>query len=270
MSASEPVAMNTLPSALGDFDALRPRLRQCSLIGLDFDGTLSEIVPHADDAVIAPATRGVLQRLAPHVPVAVLSGRDRLDVANRVGLDEIWYAGSHGFEISGPEGETFEHPEIAAAVAGFDAVERRLAEAAEPVRGAWVERKRAAVVLHYRQVLPEEVAPLLAAIEAPPIPAPGLHRRDGKMIVEFRPDVDWHKGKALEHLVDLLAPDADGGPLFIGDDTTDEDAFAVTAAGGVGVIVDGGDHRTLARWRVADPDEVGALLGLIAEEFEAG
>ena len=95
--------IDELPSALGrDFEAevgdRRPALF------LDFDGTLCPIVSHPELAVLNNETRQALRRVADRYPVAVVSGRDRLDVAGRVALDDVYYAGSHGCDISGPNG----------------------------------------------------------------------------------------------------------------------------------------------------------------------
>src|SRR5437762_2412041 len=71
---------------------------------LDYDGTLTPIVSHPKDAWLADSMRQTLQELAAQTPVAILSGRDLDDVRQRAGIDDIVYAGSHGFDIAGPHG----------------------------------------------------------------------------------------------------------------------------------------------------------------------
>ena len=71
---------------------------------LDYDGTLTPIVSHPEDAWLPDSMRQTLRSLAARVPVAILSGRDLDDVRGRVLVDGIVYAGSHGFDIAGAGG----------------------------------------------------------------------------------------------------------------------------------------------------------------------
>ena len=76
---------------------------------LDFDGTISDIMPDPGAAVPIPGVRDTLARLATECPVAVISGRGLDDLRTRVGVDGIWYAGSHGFELLAPDGTRHVH-----------------------------------------------------------------------------------------------------------------------------------------------------------------
>src|SRR5256885_10928881 len=71
---------------------------------LDYDGTLTPIVSHPEDAWLSDSMRRTLRELAARMPVAILSGRDLDDVRRRVDIAGIVYAGSHGFDIAGPHG----------------------------------------------------------------------------------------------------------------------------------------------------------------------
>jgi trehalose 6-phosphate phosphatase len=102
----------------------------------------------------------------------------------------------------------------------------------------------------------------------------GLRRTRGKCVLELRPRLDWHKGKAVTYLLealDLLAPDV--LPLYIGDDVTDEDAFrALRARGGLGVRVASADdwQPTCAQLRLDDTAEVCKFLEHFAGAAVAG
>ena len=96
--------MSQLPDALqalGLAEGLRARQ---PAVFFDFDGTLSDIVDDPESARPAPGAAEAVQKLAAQAPVAILSGRDLADVTERVGLPGIWYAGSHGFELTAPDG----------------------------------------------------------------------------------------------------------------------------------------------------------------------
>jgi alpha,alpha-trehalase len=89
----------------------------------------------------------------------------------------------------------------------------------------------------------------------------------GKKIFEFRPDFDWDKGHALRWLqreLDLDRPDVT--PLYLGDDTTDEDAFRVIRKQGIGIVVGRDGEDSHARYALEDTDEVAAFLGRLARE----
>src|SRR5205085_5383678 len=115
---------------------------------LDYDGTLSPIVQHPDLATLPEAAREVLERLAAQVPVIVVSGRGREDVAARVGLPALGYVGSHGFDISGPPSSGGEPLRLEVG----EGIPEKIERAAERVRrelagveGVFVEPKRFAV-----------------------------------------------------------------------------------------------------------------------------
>nr|NIP73230.1 trehalose-phosphatase [Gammaproteobacteria bacterium]NIR30345.1 trehalose-phosphatase [Gammaproteobacteria bacterium]NIR98189.1 trehalose-phosphatase [Gammaproteobacteria bacterium]NIT63856.1 trehalose-phosphatase [Gammaproteobacteria bacterium]NIV20860.1 trehalose-phosphatase [Gammaproteobacteria bacterium] len=94
-----------LPSALERLDEIAERMRdKRPCLFLDYDGTLTPIVARPELAVLSEALRDTLRRLARRAMVAVISGRDLQDVRERVGLSELYYAGSHGFDIAGPAG----------------------------------------------------------------------------------------------------------------------------------------------------------------------
>lgn len=99
-------AIAAVPSALRHADELASRLARGGAVFLDYDGTLTPIVADPEEAHLSAETREVIGELARHVPVAVISGRVLGDVRARVELDRIYYAGSHGFEISFPNGSS--------------------------------------------------------------------------------------------------------------------------------------------------------------------
>ena len=243
-----------LPSALAHYEQVEAKLRDGSLIALDFDGTLSPIADRPELALLPDPVRSTLRALADLHTVAVITGRALDDVRARVGLDTIAYAGCHGYEIEGL-GAHYEHAPasqfVARLVALADALEGEL-----DVAGAFVERKRYSVSLHYRLVAASEVEDVEAAVgRAMATHGEGLRRGGGKRIIELRPDLDWHKGKSLEWLnVHFDAASA----IYIGDDVTDEDAFASPDA--LGIVVGPLDRETAATLGLADTDEVHELL----------
>jgi alpha,alpha-trehalase len=85
-------------------------------------------------------------------------------------------------------------------------------------------------------------------------------------VLELRPDTDWDKGKALQHLLDILFTDSKRIiPFYIGDDTTDEDAFEAIKEQGIGIVVGSGQRSTSAQYQLRDPEEVIEFLGELTD-----
>jgi trehalose 6-phosphate phosphatase len=261
--------ISSLPSALVDFDGLWRALGQSTpVVLLDYDGTLTPIVRRPEIATLGPGTRAVVERLSRSAPVVVVSGRDRDNVAEMVGLPGLWYAGSHGSEISAPDGRRFDDHSAEVHSAELAAAQNGLERLAERFPGAHVERKSSSLALHYREVEPESVRDLLEAFDVVEAAHPDLRRSGGKMVVELRAGEASDKGVAVRRILDDLLDDGHGLPLYVGDDLTDEDAFATIAGHGAGVVVEGGDHDTVAGWAVADADDVRRLLERLADRIE--
>ncbi len=251
-----------LPSALESLDQIRRKAgeRQWAVF-LDYDGTLTPIVERPELAVLSEQTRNTLQRLAQKLTVGVISGRDLRDVRRLVGIEGIYYSGSHGFEIEGPGGWHLELPEAAAFLPALDRSEEQLRRSLGSVEGAIVERKRFSIAAHYRLVDSAEHHQVEEAVAAAASKESGLRQAGGKMVYELQPRLDWHKGKALLRLLDSLQLQRDKTmPVFIGDDLTDEDAFRAIEGNGAGIVVKDGNRETFAGYALDDTGQVRQLL----------
>lgn len=245
-----------LPSAIKCFGQLSGHFKgQTPLLFLDFDGTLSPIVEHHEDAEISDEMRELVEDLAGKYPVAVVSGRGLADVKKRVGLPELFYAGSHGFEISGPKGFARDHEEAVKVMPVFNELQPILKEKLEHIRGVDFERKKFTLAVHYRQVKPEKEQEVHDIVEAVLNEHPQVMGAGGKKVIEIRPAIDWHKGKAVEFLKKEISKGKDTFSIYVGDDVTDEDAFKFVA-NGLGILV--GDHGrdTYADYHLEDLKQV--------------
>jgi trehalose-phosphatase len=236
---------------------------------LDYDGTLTPIVARPDLAILSEAMRAAVRRLAGLCTVAIISGRDRADVERLVGLDGLVYAGSHGFDIAGPGGLRIEHERGAAFSAAVRRAADRLAEMLAPIPGALVEPKRFAVAVHYRQVADADLPAVETAVDEVLEDIPDLRKTYGKKVFELRPRFDWDKGKAVLWLLEALGLDAPSVlPIYIGDDTTDEDAFRALEGRGLGIFVGHPEAATAAAFRLDDPADVGRFLDALSGILE--
>ncbi len=264
--------LSQIPSVWDEREEFERRLgRRRAAVFLDYDGTLTPIVEDFSEATLSEEMHKVLSELAQRYPVAVISGRDLNDVRNRVGIDTIFYAGSHGFDIAGPKGWREELQRGREFLPDLDAAESELRDAVEPVGGAAVERKTFSIAVHYRQASEDDVGAIEDAVDDALEAHPRLRKSRGKKVFQVQPRTDWDKGRALLWLLDRLDLDRDDVlPLYIGDDLTDEDAFRALAerpADGIGIVVrDGDDPRTTAaRFALDGPEDVRRFLGLMID-----
>jgi trehalose-phosphatase len=258
------------PSALERWDEIAARLRgRRPALFLDYDGTLSPIAPRPELATLPAETWEILDRLAREMPVVIVSGRGREDVAALVGLPGLAYAGSHGFDIAGPPPAPGAPPlrlEVG------DGVPERIATAAEQVQreladvpGVLIEPKGFAISIHFRLADESNVPRIERAVDETVAAIPGLRKGHGKKLFEIRPDLDWDKGQALLWLLDALGLDRpDILPFYIGDDLTDEDAFRILDGRGVGILVAEEPRETAAEYQLRDPEEVRRFLERVA------
>lgn len=258
-----------LPGALGNAGLLQQLTREPIVVFCDYDGTLTPIVARPELAVLSDEMLRALERLAELCVVGIISGRDLADVRTMVPSDRLWLAGSHGFDIAGPGGVHHELPEGRSHAGALAGAADALAGLVGAVPGAWVERKRFAVAVHFRQVDDRLVPEVEAAVDHVLDGTTGLRKTGGKCIFELRPAVDWDKGRALWWLVEQSGTGASGHlPLYLGDDETDEDAFVALVGRGIGIVVEREDRATAATFRLADPDEVVTFLADLADRLE--
>jgi len=250
------------PSVLREWSAMERRMagRRPALF-LDYDGTLTPIVSRPELAVLTDDARATLRRLASALPTAIISGRGREDVQALVGLDELAFAGSHGFDIVGPGGAQVDHRVAEWVEPVMAEVARRLKPTVSEIDGALLEPKRYSVAVHFRLVSEAELQRVEAAVDAIVDADDRLKKAYGKKVFEIRPDIDWDKGKALLFLLGALGLDRpDVVPFYIGDDVTDEDAFAVLEDRGIGILVSEVPRPTKATFWVQAPWEVYAVF----------
>jgi trehalose-phosphatase len=250
-----------LSSALASRSALAAwRGARSIAVFLDYDGTLTPIVGDPTAAVLSPAMRATLEALSERWPVAILSGRDRDDVEARVGVPDVFYAGAHGLDIAG-RGLRRVPPEAEQAIPEVERAHAWLRELVGGIPGVLLERKRFSLAVHHRNVAdPDAVLGIERAVAAVHART-RLRCRVGKRVLELVPDVEWDKGRALRWMLDVMGMDPRSTfPIHVGDDETDEDAFAALAGTGAGIRVGSPVAASLADWHVRNPDEVGELL----------
>lgn len=232
---------------------LRHLARSRCLLAFDFDGTLAPIVVVREQAAMRERTRGLLARLSQLYPCAVISGRSLADVGGRLaGTGVRHIVGNHGLEPS-PRQADFEHLSRRAAAG--------LREALAGNGDFDLEEKGGTVSIHYRRATDPSRAAREAerAVDALDLP---LKTIPGKRVLNVVPRMAPHKGDALRRLKIVEGADS---ALFVGDDVTDEDAFGLAASGEAVAVRIGRSRPTIAKYCLADQDEVDLLLERLAE-----
>ncbi|MEA2359458.1 MAG: trehalose 6-phosphate phosphatase [Solirubrobacteraceae bacterium] len=195
-----------------------------SAVLLDVDGVLAPIVRHAEDAHVPEPTRVPLIAVAKRYGlVACVTGRRATTARRIVSLGSITYVGNHGAEVlRGGATEVELDPDVAA-------WSERMREWAD---GVWSDRldrlrvrsedKEFIRAYHWRGA-PDEAAAEAAVREiAERAEAAGLVAHWGRKVLEVRPPVALDKGRGVQR---LLADAGMHAALYVGDDTTDLDAF---------------------------------------------
>jgi trehalose 6-phosphate phosphatase len=247
-------------------DLLQPRHRAALarfaggggvLLAFDYDGVLAPLARDPKGAHMRAGTRDLLARLTSHYPVAVVSGRAWRDTHRFVEGIVPTVVGNHGFELGRPVPVP---SEILRAVRGW---RQSLARALDGVPGVHFEDKRSTLAVHYGlsrgwRRAERAVYEAANALE-------GTRLIPGKKVLNVLPHDFPSKGDAVRALVAKLGC---RGAVYVGDDVTDEDAFAVGPPLVFGVHV--GRGPSLAPWSLGGQRDVDALLELLLSLREPG
>jgi len=224
----------------------------------DIDGTLAPIVPTPDVSEVSPELKELVGQLSErYLLVAGISGRKTEDALDLVGLADVVYFGNHGFEIL-RNGEVEVTPEALPYLEKVQELEERAREELGPL-GAFVEEKGITASIHYRNAPPEvgERSVEFVKREGERL---GLRITVGRGVVEARPPVRANKGTAVRTLVEEYRP---ARAMFIGDDTTDLDAFRELVA-----LREEGELEEILRVGVASeegPPEITAEADIVVD-----
>ncbi len=227
---------------------------------LDYDGTLTPIVSQPELAVCPSEVRKYLEKLRdlPGVSVAIISGRSLEDVREKVGVSGISYVGNHGLEIQNPVGR-HKKSLLPARKRELNRIIQNLKNSLKDIPGILFEEKGPILSVHYRNVPQELLMRVPRAVETEL-----QRRRDrwktafGKMVLEIRPNIDFHKGKAVRELLKTSSQEL--LPIYLGDDQSDEDAFRALRGRGISVYVGPGMFPSEADFFLQGPDEVQEFL----------
>jgi trehalose 6-phosphate phosphatase len=233
---------------------------------LDVDGTLLDF---ADDPLAVQVDTQLLALLhalhrALDGALALVSGRELNDLDRMFSHPRWAAAGLHGLQLRHadgsfrrlntlPEQQARMHDAVCALAARFD--------------GVHLEDKHEAVALHCRRA-PEQLSALHDAALQILEQLPGYELQPGNQVVEFKP-AGMDKGRAI---LELLGRTSFAGrlPVYLGDDLTDEHAFASTnRKRGLSIRV-GSREPTLAHFTLPDPAAAKVWLARVLDALTHG
>ena len=226
---------------------------------LDYDGTLTPIVSRPELAVLSDDMRDVLKKIAKRYPLAIISGRSLEDVKKLVDVENIYYAGNHGFEITNDV--KLVNPDAEKIKPVINEICRKMQKRLIHIKGSIVENKGLTASVHYRMVSNDdfiELEKIFDEVAASYVKDGKIRITKGKKVFEIRPNIEWDKGKAVEFVIDAIGKK--GTPVYIGDDRTDEDAFTILKDKGITVLVSEKIKETNAEYYLRNVDEVKIFL----------
>ena len=229
---------------------------------LDFDGTLVEMADQPHLVEVAPAVlHDIGQIVAAGGALAIITGRDIADIDAFLDPLVLPVAGVHGLVRRRADGSVHRS---ASSEGAIDHINDKVAAFANRHPSLLVERKQGSVALHYR-LRPELEQACSDAVNAAASGVNGIRVLRGKMVIEAKAG-EANKGMAVAAFLEE-PPFAGKTAVFVGDDVTDEDAFAeVNRLHGVSVKV--GTEHTAARYRVADVAALHQWLRMFNEQLQ--
>jgi trehalose-phosphatase len=241
---------------------VRERLRSARHLAvfLDFDGSLVPLRARPDQVWLDASGRRLLRRLArhPRVTLVLISGRRRADLRKRVNVPAARYLGLHGWEHS--DG----HSARPGTRRLMCLARRMLAERLRELPGIWIEDKGPVFVVHYRDTSSATMRRARQVVrETLDWLEPDLRVLRGRKVWEVLPHEVEGKGAAVSRLLEELPRPTLS--IFVGDDVSDERAFA--ALRGELTVRVGRPRRTRAHFRLRNPREVRTFLERLQAEI---
>ncbi len=241
------------------------------LLFLDYDGTLAPIAQTPRDALLPTENKRLLRGLAgnPRCQLVIISGRAMEDLKRMVGVPGITYIANHGWDMEGPL-MYFKSLVPTDTVPVMKHIKNELTLTLSVIKGVLIEDKEVSLSVHYRRVALRQVPLVRKIIDQTCdifLQLNKIRVLAGKKVLEILPPIKWNKGEAALWLLnkqEMMKGYDNVLAVYIGDDTTDEDAFKALKNKGITVFV-GASKLSAAEYRLAGLREVTKLLKYITD-----
>ena len=232
------------------------------ILFLDYDGTLVPMRKNPSRAIFSKSMTGLLQKLIDNnnLVIIIVTGRQYDDIKKLLPFKNIIIASDHGFRITNKKKDWI-HPKVKPLQPLIKNIYQSLKIKLKSFRGVMVENKKIMITVHYRNAK-DNLVPLMkkTIVETINMYQSKLKLTAGKKVFEVRPNINWNKGEAVlkiakfpgfinKHIL----------KIYIGDDTTDEDAFRKLKRRGITIKV-GKNINTSANYFLNNISEVREFL----------
>jgi len=241
-----------------------------TVLFLDYDGTLVFFKGKPSEVVTPNEVKTVLNKLIENsiFTVVIVSGRRLLEIKNLLDMDGLSFAALHGLQIEFSDGKRFNWKPAENAQSFLEKIKEEALYEFKNENGVYIEDKELTLAFHYRMLSKEKINGAVGRfidIVKNFDKNNSLEIIGGEKVVEIRPR-GWNKGKATEYIINNVAQSKNKIPIYIGDDTTDEDAFKYLGDQGLTIYVSNNSKKpTSAQYWLKDPDDVLIFLKSLLE-----
>ncbi|MFW6035060.1 MAG: trehalose-phosphatase [Halothermotrichaceae bacterium] len=239
------------------------------LLFLDYDGTLSPFKDNPAEAVPYPGIKKCLQSMSEHssIIISIISGREINQLQQMLKISNVNYAGNHGLDIKTFDGEKFNWSKNEIQYDFLKKIKSKINITFCKNKNYYLEDKGAGFAIHLTENSSQKNV-ILEYLKNK-ITDRSFEVMEGRQIIEVRP-AGWDKGKAVTTLIDKMTSKFNiynYQTIYIGDDTTDEDAFKALGDGITIYVKNEGTLNTEAKYYLNNPREVYQLLQIIKDLY---
>jgi len=264
--------MNYNKKSIYVFDHINTLINQISrskkiLLFLDYDGTIVHFKSNPLNVKLSSKVKELLKmyRENPNYELIIITGRTLHEIKDQIDIKNINYAAIHGLHIQFDTGKE----KIVHQAKNVEPLLKKVKQDAQTFfsnNDIFIEDKKYTIAFHYRNIPKEKITSFKNKF----INIFNKYNKDniqimnGNKVIEARPRT-WNKG----HAVDLFLNRYKSSllPVYIGDDTTDEDAFQYLKNKGITIFVKNDSQlKTNASYWVENPDEVTKLLSILIKK----
>lgn len=243
------------------------------LLLLDYDGTLVSFREKPMDVATSDEVKTLLTCLIqnPKFTVVIVSGRMVHEIKQLLEIRGLSFAALHGLQIELANGKSYSWQPNNNIRSILEKIKEASLYKFKDEKGVYIEDKKLTLAFHYRTLAEEKIhyatekfLEIVKKIDG----NKSFEIIHGAKVVEIRPK-GWNKGKAVEYIYTIIAESKNTLPFYIGDDTTDEDAFRAIGNRGLTVFVSNNSNQsTTAQYWLKDPDDVLKFLRTLQLKLE--
>jgi len=232
----------------------------CLWLFLDYDGTLADFAPTPDDVDPDPEVIELITQISqqPSVKTAIISGRRLTHIQTLLPVEGIWLAGTYGIELQSPGGKSIHRIPYEEIRPTLKIIKPTWKDIIDNRKGFYLEDKGWSLAIHAKDAPHLEAKVILTTARekaAKVIVQSPFRLLGGDRFLEIAP-IKANKANTVEYLIGNNNL-TDSYSVYIGDDDKDEEAFSIIKKhGGVAILVSTEPRKTLADFRLQNPQSV--------------